>query len=512
MSVPEGEGPNRYNPQPHLRFHPQTQHPHQPPAPRFHGASNLCFTTPKTPLFDHQTLIRGDPIVTTSPGDAVMSHIPFKQTNVVDNRQSQAGELFSRPGPGEAVSNNELFTRPGPGEAVSSNVRALVSDMKGTDDKYSRLKASKRKSSGPQISNPLNPTGSCRYDSSLGLLTKKFINLLMGAEDGTLDLNKTADVLEVQKRRIYDITNVLEGIGFIEKTTKNNIRWKGFGTLKPGELDDYVSRLQVDLRIMYEEECRLDTLIREKQEQLRSLDEDDNSQKFLFLTDKDILSPPCFQNETLIAIKAPKASSIEVPDPDQDIDYPRQFQMIVRSTTGPIDLYLVSRDQRGTGNVNVKKTPPVQLENLENSAFKSRTTFAPEVQDTHLISEHDSQNLCSSDLMGPLADGMQKIFLSEAKSEATTLTEVQLADFMREQEQDQNNQNVCSSPNGIQKIVLSQPNIDDDYWLQSEIDVSITDLWAAKDWVESFNSKISTDGAVPEQKTVWFIPVGGRKV
>jgi hypothetical protein len=30
----------------------------------------------------------------------------------------------------------------------------------------------------------------------------------------------------VQKRRIYDITNVLEGIGLIEKKSKNNVRWR----------------------------------------------------------------------------------------------------------------------------------------------------------------------------------------------------------------------------------------------------------------------------------------------
>jgi len=33
-------------------------------------------------------------------------------------------------------------------------------------------------------------------------------------------------VHQVQKRRIYDITNVLEGIGLIEKKLKNRIRWK----------------------------------------------------------------------------------------------------------------------------------------------------------------------------------------------------------------------------------------------------------------------------------------------
>lgn len=37
--------------------------------------------------------------------------------------------------------------------------------------------------------------------------------------------------LKVQKRRIYDITNVLEGIGLIEKTIKNKIRWKGTQSL-----------------------------------------------------------------------------------------------------------------------------------------------------------------------------------------------------------------------------------------------------------------------------------------
>ncbi|KAI7747545.1 hypothetical protein M8C21_002002, partial [Ambrosia artemisiifolia] len=71
----------------------------------------------------------------------------------------------------------------------------------------------------------LTPIAACRYDSSLGLLTKKFINLIKHAEDGILDLNNAAATLEVQKRRIYDITNVLEGIGLIEKTLKNRIRW-----------------------------------------------------------------------------------------------------------------------------------------------------------------------------------------------------------------------------------------------------------------------------------------------
>ena len=65
-----------------------------------------------------------------------------------------------------------------------------------------------------------------RYDTSLSLLTKKFINLVEESQDGVVDLNVASDRLEVQKRRIYDITNVLEGIGILEKKSKNNIQWK----------------------------------------------------------------------------------------------------------------------------------------------------------------------------------------------------------------------------------------------------------------------------------------------
>jgi E2F/DP family winged-helix DNA-binding domain. len=64
-----------------------------------------------------------------------------------------------------------------------------------------------------------------RYETSLGILTKRFVSLLRSSSNGILDLNNAAEILDVQKRRIYDITNVLEGIGVIEKNSKNNIKW-----------------------------------------------------------------------------------------------------------------------------------------------------------------------------------------------------------------------------------------------------------------------------------------------
>eukprot|EP00980_Cylindrotheca_fusiformis_P029187 scaffold22748_cov182-Cylindrotheca_fusiformis.AAC.1 len=64
-----------------------------------------------------------------------------------------------------------------------------------------------------------------RYDSSLGLLTKKFVQILRASPDNSLDLNRAASELGVQKRRIYDITNVLEGIGLLVKQGKNHVSW-----------------------------------------------------------------------------------------------------------------------------------------------------------------------------------------------------------------------------------------------------------------------------------------------
>lgn len=75
------------------------------------------------------------------------------------------------------------------------------------------------------ISAPKTPPEKTRYDTSLGFLTKKFCQLLAQSSDGVLDLNKAAIVLNVQKRRLYDITNVLEGVRLIKKKSKNNIQW-----------------------------------------------------------------------------------------------------------------------------------------------------------------------------------------------------------------------------------------------------------------------------------------------
>ncbi|XP_025828605.1 transcription factor E2FA-like [Panicum hallii] len=138
---------------------------------------------------------------------------------------------------------------------------------------------------------------------------------LKQAQDGILDLNSTADKLDFQKRRIYDITNVLEGIGLIEKKLKNRICWKGLdesGT----NLDNDLSVLKSEIENLNLQEQALDEHISKMHKKLKELTEDESRQRWLFLTEDDIKGLPCFQNQTLIAIKAPHGSSVEVPNPD----------------------------------------------------------------------------------------------------------------------------------------------------------------------------------------------------
>ncbi|RLN30809.1 transcription factor E2FA-like isoform X2 [Panicum miliaceum] len=310
--------------------------------------------------------------------------------------------------------------------------------------------------------NPSTPVGGCRYDSSLGLLTKKFLNLLKGAPGGIVDLNNAAETLEVQKRRIYDITNVLEGIGLIEKKLKNNIRWKGIDDSRPGEVSDDMSILQADIEALTMQEQNLDERINGMRDRLRELTEDENNQKWLYVTEDDIKSLPCFQNQTLIAIKAPHGTTLEVPDPDEVNDYPqRRYRIVLRSTMGPIDVYLVSQFEEMSGmETPPRPTPTISMDSLENP----RTPLAAE---------------CSK-AAGTEPSIQQGLTLPpDAPSSSQDI-------------------------GGMMKIVPSELDTDADYWLLSDTGVSITDMWktAHVEWdrIEKFNVEDFLEVSTPRQQ------------
>ena len=85
-----------------------------------------------------------------------------------------------------------------------------------------------------------------KANSSLGLLTKKFMALLRATSNDALDLNEAALALHVQKRRIYDITNVLEGIGLVTKISKNKVTNSFFSETKVDNISVFKDTMHAD--------------------------------------------------------------------------------------------------------------------------------------------------------------------------------------------------------------------------------------------------------------------------
>ncbi|XP_038614583.1 LOW QUALITY PROTEIN: transcription factor E2F2 [Tachyglossus aculeatus] len=187
----------------------------------------------------------------------------------------------------------------------------------------------------PSPKTPKSPGEKTRYDTSLGLLTKKFIQLLSASDDGVLDLNRAAEVLEVQKRRIYDITNVLEGIQLIRKKSKNHIQWVGTGLFGDSTAVRQQQALRRELSGLNAAERSLDELIQASTTRLKDLTEDPENQRLAYVTYQDIRAISNFREQTVIAVKAPAETRLEVPDLDQET-----LQIYLKSTNGPIEVYL----------------------------------------------------------------------------------------------------------------------------------------------------------------------------
>lgn len=107
-----------------------------------------------------------------------------------------------------------------PAKIARKSTRVSISPAKSTASSNGGHSGSGKKYQGRHsIASSSFDTGS-RYDTSLGLLTKKFVDLLEATVDGIIDLNVASVQLNVQKRRIYDVVNVLEGIGILEKVSE----------------------------------------------------------------------------------------------------------------------------------------------------------------------------------------------------------------------------------------------------------------------------------------------------
>ncbi|KFW86290.1 Transcription factor E2F4, partial [Manacus vitellinus] len=186
-----------------------------------------------------------------------------------------------------------------------------------------------------------------------------------------------ADTLAVrQKRRIYDITNVLEGIGLIEKKSKNSIQWKGVG---PGcntrEIAHKLIELKADIEDLEQREQELEQQKMWGQQSIKNVTEDMQNSRYplSYVTHEDICK--CFTGDTLLVIRAPSGTRLEVPIPEA-LNGQKKYQIHLKSTSGPIDVLLVNKDTWSSPPVVLPVPPPEDLIQCQ-AAAPSKTPIPP---------------------------------------------------------------------------------------------------------------------------------------
>lgn len=234
-------------------------------------------------------------------------------------------------------------------------------------------------------------------------------------------MNRAASELGVQKRRIYDITNVLEGIGLLVKKGKNHVSWNenppetaaqvvaesGKSKTADGETSEASSVAKDDTKLpkksvknsaeyeemkeklqkLKDEERKVDQYLDYLKEQAAVYNgrQPPSRDQLMYLPNgvanvpdqmyvkfEDITNMPSYKSETVIGIRAPSGTALDVPHPDQGMkEGERRYEMYLNSNPKetehpgmrgnkgePINVYLVQpRAEKQGGPPDARSVP-----------------------------------------------------------------------------------------------------------------------------------------------------------
>ena len=206
-----------------------------------------------------------------------------------------------------------------------------------------------------------------RQENSLGELTKNFIDCVKSKGLELININEIVKKLKVKKRRIYDITNVLEGIGYIKKLGKNQIKWIKTDFLNENIILNYnnedSNKINKFIELQKENE-KLDLFIKEINLEFEKLNEKPETKNYAYVTYDDLKNLADNNNNKMIAIKAPIDTSIEIIDnknienvkenignvfnDDKEIldNFKKENQIFMESKNGEISVYVIFNNER----------------------------------------------------------------------------------------------------------------------------------------------------------------------
>uniref|UniRef100_A0A3P9HEG5 E2F transcription factor 3 n=2 Tax=Oryzias TaxID=8089 RepID=A0A3P9HEG5_ORYLA len=346
--------------------------------------SNIILTALADRLNPGQSNATYIQIITTPPPCNIT------QTSNVCLSEAQVNNIYTTP---QQAAANGAGQRPALGRPPAK--RRLALDESDHQYQLEPARTPRSRGGGPAANGtriktprtPKSPPEKTRYDTSLGLLTKKFVDLLAQSSDGVLDLNLAAEALQVQKRRLYDITNVLEGIHLIKKKSKNNIQWMGCSLLEVEGALSQRQRLTAEVSALGEEEQRLEQLIQRCSQDMRHMSELPSNQKYAYVSYQDIKQVGSLRDQTVIVVKAPTDTKLEVPDPDESLS------IHLTSTKGPIEVLLCTEEndigspvKNGGADINGNSPFLKVVQDSSCTTTSPRTFMSPPASSSNAVS------------------------------------------------------------------------------------------------------------------------------
>uniref|UniRef100_A0A3Q4GUB4 THAP-type domain-containing protein n=1 Tax=Neolamprologus brichardi TaxID=32507 RepID=A0A3Q4GUB4_NEOBR len=175
----------------------------------------------------------------------------------------------------------------------------------------------------PTAPNPRQQVGvcsdlvSCDFSETLcsgkplGSLTRGFLELLLAAPDGSLDIRQVAANLQTSVQQVHAIARVLDGISLIQRD--------------PEREDDGCQKFHREIQKLKLVEEALDGFIRSCAQQLFSLTDNVENSSY------PSIRLGVYRDQTAIIVKAPEDTKLDVPAPTEVI-----VQLRLKAVKGPI--------------------------------------------------------------------------------------------------------------------------------------------------------------------------------
>jgi len=148
-----------------------------------------------------------------------------------------------------------------------------------------------------------------RQENSLCQLTKKVLQYIRNKKKLNININELVKELGVKKRRIYDITNVLQGIGYIEKKGKNEIIWIKNHLFNKKDMKIKNNTIKINKQIN-----ELNDFMDNANKELVSILSNDDFNKFGYITYNDLINFSRNENKDLFIVKASQGTIVNVID------------------------------------------------------------------------------------------------------------------------------------------------------------------------------------------------------